>query len=628
MEIWHSTNSSTPIRRSLARKCGNLNIDKAAPADSVTRSRAKFELDVLMQLKGFLLCRWQRSLRPNSAEIKMGSPTAITDMTYTRITAIILSFLLIVRTISLILTPLNLGPDEAQYWRWGQSLDWGYFSKPPLIAWTIWLTTGLFGDSEWATRLAAPFLHTAAATTLFVLGRSMFSSRVGMLASFTYILMPGVVLSSVIISTDGILMPFWSLALLSVWRLREGGTWRSAVLFGLSLGLGFLAKYAMIYFCIGIVLIILFDPHSRRALLSRNGILATLITATIIAPHFIWNAANDFKTISHTVDNANLGGSLFHPENALTFLADQMGVFGPVSFLALIGSLILLRNSGADFERARDRWLMCFILPVLGIILVQAVISRAHANWAAAAYPAASILVAASLTRAKASALLWYATALTCFLVAFLIPDMSLKGSLLIGSFLVAVILLASLVFKYRPSGLLWAGLATQAILSLAFTFLAIGPVSWSETLGVANAFKRTRGWEATTEAVINQAATINATAILVDERENWHGLDYYGRDTLPIPIYGWRRGTGASSYSEERTLTAPDDTIVLVASVRTDFRPRIRADFTTFNAIGEINIPLGGRKYRRMKLYEASGFQPLPRGPDWESQFEGLSEN
>jgi hypothetical protein len=29
---------------------------------------------------------------------------------------------------------LDLDVDEAYYWGWAQALDWGYYSKPPLIA--------------------------------------------------------------------------------------------------------------------------------------------------------------------------------------------------------------------------------------------------------------------------------------------------------------------------------------------------------------------------------------------------------------------------------------------------------------------------------------------------------------
>jgi hypothetical protein len=51
------------------------------------------------------------------------------------------------RLFELFSNPINLSFDEAQYWGWAQDLDWGYFSKPPMIAWVIWLTTAI-GQSD------------------------------------------------------------------------------------------------------------------------------------------------------------------------------------------------------------------------------------------------------------------------------------------------------------------------------------------------------------------------------------------------------------------------------------------------------------------------------------------------
>ena len=36
---------------------------------------------------------------------------------------------------------ISLFFDEAQYWDWAQDLSWGYYSKPPMIAGLIWLST-------------------------------------------------------------------------------------------------------------------------------------------------------------------------------------------------------------------------------------------------------------------------------------------------------------------------------------------------------------------------------------------------------------------------------------------------------------------------------------------------------
>ena len=61
----------------------------------------------------------------------------------------------LLRSVAVITTPLELGVDEAQYWLWSQTPDFGYFTKPPLIAWIIGLAHWLFGHQMWAVRLPA-----------------------------------------------------------------------------------------------------------------------------------------------------------------------------------------------------------------------------------------------------------------------------------------------------------------------------------------------------------------------------------------------------------------------------------------------------------------------------------------
>ncbi|MBA4338589.1 MAG: hypothetical protein C0421_07060 [Hyphomonas sp.] len=496
-----------------------------------------------------------------------------------RLTLGILALLLAVRVAGVLASPLNLYADEAQYWRWSQELAWGYYSKPPMIAWVIYVSTAVFGDTEWAVRIAAPFLHTAAAGFIFLAGRAMFSAKTGLYAALLYALMPAVTLSSSVLSTDGVLMPFWCAGLYLAWRLRSGGGLATAAALGAALGLGILSKYAMLYFLIGLALACLVDAPMRRALISRGGALALLVMGLLVAPHFAWNAANDFQTVGHTVDNANLGGDLFNPENAGTFFADQLGVFGPVSFLALLAGLAgwRLKAEGAD---AQARWLLCFVFPVLVFILGQAVLSRAHANWAATAYPGASLLVAG-----------WFA----------------------------------------GRRAVVWSSLAVNTLIAAVFLIVPQLTMAQTRALGIDNALKRTRGWDVAAEQLFAEAERLGATAVLVDEREAWHGLDFYGR-ARTVPLISWRRYAGPKSFSEREALEGPLAERVLVASVHAGMRPRLRSDFAEFEPAGQIRIDLGVRGNgcpitRVFKLYVASGYAPAERTSEWEAKLEGQKE-
>ncbi|MBA3069395.1 MAG: phospholipid carrier-dependent glycosyltransferase [Hyphomonas sp.] len=496
-----------------------------------------------------------------------------------RLTLAILALLLVLRVIAILSSPLNLYADEAQYWRWSQELAWGYYSKPPMIAWIIHAMTALFGDTEWAVRLAAPFLHTVAAGFLFLAGRAMFTAKTGLYAALLYALMPAVTLSSSVLSTDGVLMPFWCAGLYLAWRLRAGGGLATAAALGAALGLGILSKYAMLYFLIGLALACLADAPMRRAVASRGGALAAGVMALLVAPHFAWNAANDFQTVGHTVDNANLGGDLFHPENAITFILDQMGVFGPVSFGLLAAGLAGWRTAAAG-DKAPARWLLCFVVPVLVFILGQAVLSRAHANWAATAYPGASLLVAG-----------WFAS----------------------------------------RHALIRASIGANALIALFFLVVPMLPVGQTRALGIDNALKRTRGWDQAAEQLFAEAGRVGATAVLVDEREAWHGLDFYGRGRS-VPLISWRRYQGPKSFSERVPLEGAAAGRVLVASLHPGMRPRLRSDFGTFEPAGQIRIPLGVRGNgcpitRVFQLYIASDYNPPERTADWEARFDGQKE-
>jgi 4-amino-4-deoxy-L-arabinose transferase-like glycosyltransferase len=491
----------------------------------------------------------------------------------------VLALLLLLRAGAILVSPLNLYADEAQYWRWAQDLAWGYYSKPPMIAWVIHATTAVFGDSEAAVRLAAPFLHTAAAGFLFLAGRAMFSAKTGAYAALLYALMPAVTLSSSVLSTDGVLMPFWCAGLWLAWRLRSGGGMATAAALGAAAGLGVLAKYAMLYFVIGLALAALLDAPMRRALLSKGGALMLGVAGLIIAPHFAWNAAHDFQTVGHTVDNANLGGKLFNPEHAVSFFVDQLGVFGPVSFLALLAGLAGWRGT-PDGPAGAARWLLCFVLPVLVFILGQAILSRAHANWAATAYPGASLLVAA-----------WFA----------------------------------------GQRGVVWTSLSANGLIAAIFLVVPVLPASVTRDMGIDNALKRTRGWDTSAAQLFAEADRLGATAVLVDEREAWHGLDYYRTDRT-LPLISWRRYSGAKSFSERTSLEEVDNQRVLVASIHAKLRPMVRGDFRTFEPAGQIRIDLGRRSNgcsitRVFQLYVATGYAPAERTPDWAERYAGQEE-
>ena len=288
----------------------------------------------------------------------------------------------------------GLYPDEAQYWFWSRHLALGYYSKPPLVAWLIALTTAVFGNGEFAVRLSAPLLHALAAGFVYLIGKRLYDRRVGFWAALAYASMPAVSLSAFLISTDAVLMPCWAAALYGFIRAREGDGRRWWVATGIAVGLGFLAKYAMAYWLISAAGFVLLLRDERR---HWPGLAAAAaIGAAICLPNIWWNWQHGFVSFLHLRDNAQLKGELFHPGALVEFVVSQFGVFGPLLFTGLI--LLCIRPIRLAGERAR--LLAAFTWPTLSIVVVISFLSRAEANWAAPAYISATVLVvSAALAR-------------------------------------------------------------------------------------------------------------------------------------------------------------------------------------------------------------------------------------
>jgi len=140
------------------------------------------------------------------------------EVAWTRRTFLLLLALCCVRVAYLAVVPLDLCPDEAYYWDWSRRLDWGYYSKPPMIAWIIALATSLGGDSEFVIRLPAAVLGTFGLWPVFALGRDIFSARVGFWASVAVAATPGMAAMNLLMTIDAPFLCAWAFAVWCVWR--------------------------------------------------------------------------------------------------------------------------------------------------------------------------------------------------------------------------------------------------------------------------------------------------------------------------------------------------------------------------------------------------------------------------
>ncbi|MEO1548878.1 MAG: glycosyltransferase family 39 protein [Pseudomonadota bacterium] len=190
----------------------------------------------------------------------------------------------------------DLFVDESQYWLWGQDLAFGYYSKPPLIGWVIRAATELGEVSAFWVRAPAVLFHGLSAIVLMLAARQITTAGAAVLTGLAYLTIPGVVVGSLLMSTDTILMPFYAAALALYIRLLDRPSIGTAALMGLCLGLAFMAKYAAAYFLISALMVHLFHPSLR--LRWREAMAALLAFVVTISPNLVWNLLNDLSTLS------------------------------------------------------------------------------------------------------------------------------------------------------------------------------------------------------------------------------------------------------------------------------------------------------------------------------------------
>ena len=450
---------------------------------------------------------------------------------------------------------LGLGFEEAQYWLWAQTPAWGYWSKPPMVAWLIGATTAVWGDAEPGVRLASPLLHGETALVVGALGAAVGGPTLALWSALAYITLPGVALSAVLMTTDVPLLLFWALALLAFVRLVETGRWPWAALCGIALGAGLLSKYSMLLFVPSAVLYLWL---SGRRLRLRHTALAGALAALLVSPNAAWNLSHQFGTVRHALSRLQPGVSSLRPDEPILFALAQLAVFGPILCGWLYARELRFWRLRADDPRLL---LAAFTVPPLAVALVVAAVARGNANWGAPAYVAATVLVTWQLLR--------------------------------LGR---ARLLSAAVVVNTGLGLLLYGALAAVPALPIP-----AGPV-----LPVR---ARLRGWDELGRRVAARAAALGDAAVLVDLRELLAVAAYYGRvpDTRLVE---WNpSGVPHSHFELHARLMAGDPGPFLFVS----YRPKpngVLRHFEDVELVETVVVPLAPGLDRTHWLFALRGFR------------------
>lgn len=397
--------------------------------------------------------------------------------------------LLILRLVIIAISPLGLDVEEAQYWQWSTTPDLGYFTKPPMIAWLIGLSTSIFGANEFGVRAFAPIIQAVTAIIMALIGRKTGHVSIGRWAAIIWISLPVSAIGGFIISTDSPMIMFLLVSMLLVAPMAKGQriSTQSAFIAGLMLGAAMLAKYAAIYFLVGLAIWWIwqgrkFKPVDGASPQAQKAVAFAFGTIAILAPNLVWNLNNGFVTVGHLGDNANLDETVLSATRSLEFIISQMGVVGPIiAGIAVAAIWRLKANPEARFWIALGA-------PALLVVTVQSFRADANANWALASWPPLIILTAIFIAQGSKR-----------------LKQIAI-GGVAINASLVLVILMATLMGHFGP-----------------FT-----PAS--------DPLRRLRGWDQHYQDLTQFTETHQAEAIVTTRREHIAKMIWQHREH-PLPI-------------------------------------------------------------------------------------------
>jgi len=288
--------------------------------------------------------------------------------------------------------PLDLTPDEAHYWEWSRRLDLSYYSKGPMIAYLIAISTWIFGDNSFGVRIFAVVCSFLSSIFVCKITKKFFDEKTGFLSGIIFQFMPIFTTFGVIFTIDSPFILFWIISIyIFLLALENQKKWW--LLLGIVIGFGLLTKYTMAFFylCMFVYLIkgkkfLLPTQFSTENHLKNPYIyFSILISIIVFLPVIIWNIQHDFVTLKHTAGQAHVfDGLKISLKYFLEFIGSQFVVVTPLIFI--LGLYFIIKPGRLNINLAVKWFLISFSMPVFLFFLVKSIQGKVQPNWAMTAY--------------------------------------------------------------------------------------------------------------------------------------------------------------------------------------------------------------------------------------------------
>ncbi|MCS7171347.1 MAG: glycosyltransferase family 39 protein [Aquificaceae bacterium] len=301
--------------------------------------------------------------------------------------------LTVFRILYVLFYPLDLTPEEAQYWDWSRHLDLSYYSKPPMVAYMNYAATKILGVSELAVRITPIILSFLLSVLTYLFIKKVFDKRSALIMATLPQITAGLGINSVLMTTDAPFVFFWSLTVMALFLAFEKNTLSLWLMAGILAGLAFLSKYPAVFL---LPCAILFGALYKRDVLKSYKPYVSLLPAFLLSlPVLYWNYRHDFVSLKHVSALASKSASLLDIKGFLEFLGGQALLLSVLPFLLL--PLVWIRG----LKSRRTGFFVAFSLPVFLFFALLSLFKRVEANWSGFGYFGAFVLISLHLSKSR-----------------------------------------------------------------------------------------------------------------------------------------------------------------------------------------------------------------------------------
>jgi len=189
--------------------------------------------------------------------------------------------------------------DEFLYIDEGKHLAWGYLEVPPLTPFLGRIFTTLAGDGVFGVRLLPAIVGVV---MIFLIARLVKEFGGGpwalVLACIAFLLSPASLRTNTLFQPVCLDIMWWTLTVLFAIRIVKYAKPRDYYLLGITLGMGWMAKYSIAFIALALLAGLLLTSQ-RRNLGNKHFLATVLIGFCIALPNLIWQYNHAFPVVTH-----------------------------------------------------------------------------------------------------------------------------------------------------------------------------------------------------------------------------------------------------------------------------------------------------------------------------------------